>query len=98
MLAYRVNCISKIVRVAALAVRDSNGLELGRELRLIHDAAFRQLMNERPQNRYRRQYEAVTGYLFRRHDRLSFVRKKLVVNLFIMHRAFLLRSSLSARQ
>jgi len=31
MLAYRVNCVREIVRVSALAVRDGNGLELGRE-------------------------------------------------------------------
>jgi hypothetical protein len=47
VLAYRVNCIRKVVRVAGLTMRDGNRLELCRECRLIHDAAFRQLMNER---------------------------------------------------
>ncbi len=41
MLAYRVNCVREIVRVAGFTVRDGNGLELGREFRLIHDAACR---------------------------------------------------------
>jgi hypothetical protein len=36
VIADRVNCIRKIVRVAGLAVRNGNRLELGREFRLIH--------------------------------------------------------------
>ncbi len=39
MFAYRVNGIREIVWVTRLAVRDGDGLKLGREFRLVHDAA-----------------------------------------------------------
>jgi hypothetical protein len=34
--AYRVNCVREIVRIAGLAVRNSDGLQLSRKFSLVH--------------------------------------------------------------